>query len=52
MIRSMMAEVPLRTLTMFGGDALNRGMAEGLLLMINRQMLTGLRLLLRSRKKK
>jgi hypothetical protein len=35
MVEAMMEDVPLRTLIMFGGDAFNRGMAEGLLLMIN-----------------
>ena len=50
MIEAMVAEAPLRSLLMFGGDSLNRGVVNGLLLMINGKYLKGLNLLLKSRK--
>ena len=52
MIRTAMSEAPLRTLLMLGGDQLNRGMVDGLLLMINRRFFKGLGMLLRNRPKK
>jgi beta-glucosidase len=51
MMRAMVQEAPLRTLMMFGGDDLNLGMVEGLLLMINRQFFKGLVKFLKVRKK-
>jgi len=51
--RMMMAavkETPLRFLLMFGGD-LNRGMVEGMLMMINGKFFKGLSALLKSREK-
>lgn len=50
MMQAMVAEAPLRSLLMFGGDSLNRGVVNGLLLMINGKYLKGLNLLLKSRK--
>jgi beta-glucosidase len=47
MIQAIMAEIPLRTLFMLGGDRFNRKMAEGLLMMINGKVLRGLPSLLR-----
>ncbi len=52
MIRAAMSEAPLRMLLMLGGDRMNRGMVNGLLLMINRRFFKGLAALLRSRPKK
>jgi len=52
MVSSMMAEAPLRTLSMFGGAEFNRGMAAGLLLMINRKTIRGLWQLLKARRQK
>ena len=42
MLRSMVKEMPLRVMLMMGGDRLNRGMLEGLLLMINGKFFRGL----------
>lgn len=50
MMQAMVAEAPLRSLLMFGGDAMNRGVVNGILLMINGKFLKGLSLLLKSRK--
>ncbi|MEA3326153.1 MAG: glycoside hydrolase family 3 C-terminal domain-containing protein [Chloroflexota bacterium] len=50
MMKSMINEMPLRTLLMFGSE-LNRGMLEGLLMMINGKFFKGLSLLLKSRNK-
>jgi beta-glucosidase len=50
MISNVLNDAPLRTLTMFGGDAINRGMIDGLLLMINGKFLKGLSLVIRSRR--
>ena len=50
MMKSMINEMPLRTLLMFSGD-LNRGMLEGLLMMINGKFFKGMAILLKSRKK-
>ena len=47
MIQAIVAEIPLRTLFMLGGDRFNRKMAEGLLMMINGKLLRGLPSLLR-----
>ena len=52
MMRTVVEEAPLRTLMMFGGDAFNRGMVDGLLMMINGKFIKGLGQLLKSRKKK
>jgi beta-glucosidase len=52
MIRAAMSEAPLRMLLMLGGDQMNRGMVDGLLLMINRRFFRGLAALLRNRPKK
>lgn len=50
LMNAMMKEMPMRTLLMMGGDGLNRGMLEGLLIMMNGRFFKGLRLLLASRK--
>ena len=47
MIQAIVAEIPLRTLFMLGGDRFNRKMAEGLLMMINGKPLRGLPSLLK-----
>ena len=52
MIRAAMSEAPLRMMLMLGGDQMNRGMVNGLLMMINRRFFKGLAALLRSRPKK
>lgn len=52
MIQAMVSEAPLRSLLMMGGDQINRGMLDGLLLMINGRFFKGLAQLLGSRKKK
>jgi hypothetical protein len=41
---------PLRTILMFGGDKLNRTMMEGLLLMINRRYIKGLKKFIKGKK--
>jgi beta-glucosidase len=41
LMESMMAEMPLRSMLMMGGDALNREMLEGLLKMINGKFFSG-----------
>jgi len=51
MIRAAMSEAPLRMLLMLGGDQMNRGMVDGLLMMINRRFFKGLASLLRNRSK-
>jgi beta-glucosidase len=52
MIRAAMSEAPLRMLLMLGGDQMNRGMVDGLLMMINRRFFKGLVAFLRNRPKK
>jgi beta-glucosidase len=51
MIQATLNDAPLRTLMLNGGDSFNQGMANGLLMMINRKFFKGLKLLLQSRKK-
>jgi beta-glucosidase len=51
MIHATLNDAPFRTLMLFGGDSFNQGMANGLLMMINRKFFKGLKLLLQSRKK-
>jgi beta-glucosidase len=51
MIQATLNDAPLRALILNGGDAFPQEMADGLLLMINRQYFKGLKLLLQSRKK-
>ncbi len=52
MIRAMLKDAPLRTIIMFGGEAFNRQMGEGILMMINGQFFKGLSHLIRSRRKR
>jgi hypothetical protein len=52
MIQAAMSEAPLRMLLMWGGDQLNRGMVDGLLMMINRRFFKGLGMLLQNRSEK
>jgi len=52
MIQHALNDAPLRALLLFGGDSFNRGLVDGLLMMINRQYLKGLNRLLRTRRKK
>lgn len=51
MVQTVLGEAPLRTLLLFGRGAINRGLVDGLLLMINRKYVKGLSLLMKSRKK-
>ncbi len=51
MIKSMIKGMPLRTLLMMGGDALNRDMLEGLLVMMNGKFFKGLFTLMKAAKK-
>jgi len=51
MMQAVMREAPLRLLLMMGGDQMNRGMINGLLLIINRRFFKGLATLLRARRK-
>jgi beta-glucosidase len=51
MVQSTLNDASLRLMYMFGGDLFNQGMANGLLMMINRKFIKGLKLLLQSRKK-
>ncbi|MBM3137559.1 MAG: glycosyl hydrolase [Chloroflexi bacterium] len=50
MMKQMTMEGPLRLLLMSAGSHINRGMMEGLLMMINGQLLRGLSHLLKARK--
>lgn len=50
MMKSMALEGPLRLMLMSAGSHINRGMMEGLLMMINGQFLRGLSKLLKARK--
>lgn len=52
MIQHALNDAPLRALLLFGGDSFNRGMVDGLLMMINRRFLKGLTHLIKSRNKK
>ncbi len=52
MIQAIMAEAPLRTLVMLGGDRFNRKLAEGLLMMINGKFLRGLALIIKGVRRK
>ena len=51
MVQTVLGEAPLRTLLLFGGGAINRGLVDGLLLMINRKYVKGLSQVLKSRKR-
>jgi len=50
MVAGIMMNAPLRTILMFGGDKLNRTMMEGLLLMINRRYIKGLKKFIKGKK--
>ncbi|MBW6467488.1 MAG: glycoside hydrolase family 3 C-terminal domain-containing protein, partial [Brevefilum sp.] len=52
MIQATLNDAPLRALILNGGDLFPKEMANGLLLMINRQYFKGLKLLLQSLKRK
>ena len=53
LMEAMMREMPLRSMLMLGGDApLNRGMLDGLVIMINGQFFKGLGALLKATRKK
>jgi beta-glucosidase len=51
MVQTVLGEAPLRTLLLFGGGAISRGLVDGLLLMINRKYVKGLSQVLKSRKR-
>jgi len=52
MVQAILGEAPLRTLMMFSGDTLNRGIVDGLLMLINRKFFRGLATVLKSRRRK
>ncbi len=52
MMRSMVKGLPLRAILMMGGDNLNRGMLDGLLIMLNGKFLKGLVVLVKAARQK